>query len=656
MSSLVLSRRSFLAGAASAATLVMLHPFAARAAAGQVHLRLIETTDLHCAVYPFDYYADREDNTQGLARTTALIDAVRAEAGNSILVDNGDLIQGNPLGDYAAQHLPTAEHVHPMFAAMNGLGYEISTLGNHEFNYGLDFLDAALAGAKFPFVNANIVKGTTLAADPRTDKTLLPPYRIVEKKLKDGAGVEQTIRIGFIGFVPPQIVDWDAANLSGKVVTRDIVAAAKAFVPQMKEEGAELVIALAHTGIDGTPWHDGMENAALHVADVPGIDVVMTGHQHLVFPGPDFKDVPGADITAGTLQGKPAVMAGFWGSHMGLVDLMLEKGEKGWTIVAHTSEARPIFKRESGKPVALVTSVPSVLASITADHEATLAYVRQPVGTTSAPLFSYFALVADDPSVQIVSDAQLWYLKKMASGSAYEGLPMLSAAAPFKAGGRAGPDYYTDVPAGPIAIRNVADLYLYPNTFRAVGVTGATVREWLERSAGLFRQVEPGKTDQALIDPSFPAFNFDIIDGVTYRIDLAQPSRYDGDGKLIAPDAHRIVDLAYDGKPIDPAMKFVVATNNYRAGGGGHFPGLGPDAILFTGPDTNRDIIVRYIEAMKTINPSADGNWSFLPMPGTSVVFESGPRGRDYLDALKGLAVTYVGPGENGFARYRLAL
>jgi len=656
MSSLVLSRRSFLTGAASAATVVMLHPFAARAAAGQAHLRLIETTDLHCSVYPFDYYADREDNTQGLARTTALIDAIRAEAGNSILVDNGDLIQGNPLGDYAAQRLPTPEHVHPMFAAMNGLGYEMSTLGNHEFNYGLEFLEAALAGARFPFVSANVVAGTTLGADPRTDKTLLPPYRIVEKRLKDGAGAEQTIRIGFIGFVPPQIVDWDAANLAGKVVTRDIVTAAKAFVPQMKEEGADLIVALAHTGIDGSPWRDGMENAALHLAGVPGIDVVMTGHQHLVFPGPDFKDVPGADIAAGTLQGKPAVMAGFWGSHMGLVDLMLEKSDKGWTIVAHESEARPIFKRDNGKAIALVESVPAVLASIKPDHEATLAYVRQPVGTTSAPLFSYFALVADDPSVQIVSDAQLWYLEKMAKGSAYEGLPMLSAAAPFKAGGRAGPDYYTDVPAGPVAIRNVADLYLYPNTFRAVGVTGAGVREWLERSAGLFRRIEPGKTDQPLIESSFPAFNFDIIDGVTYRIDLSQPSRYDGEGKLVAPDAHRIVDLAYAGKPIDPEMKFVVATNNYRAGGGGHFPGIGPDAIIFKGPDTNRDIIVRYIEAMKTINPAADGNWSFVPMPGTSVVFDSGPKGRDYLSALKGGAVAYAGSGENGFARYRLAL
>ncbi|MEY4815193.1 MAG: hypothetical protein RLZZ162_2266 [Verrucomicrobiota bacterium] len=652
------SRRSLLGSLlGGGAALSVLHPFAARAASGQVHLRLVETTDLHCAVYPFDYYADRTDDTQGLARTAALIDKVRAEAGNMILVDNGDLIQGNPLGDYASGWLPTAKHVHPMFAAMNLLGYEVSTLGNHEFNFGLDFLEAALAGANFPFVNANVVKGQTLAADPTRDQTLITPYRIVEKELIDGAGALNKIKIGFIGFVPPQIVEWDAANLSGKVLTRDIVETAKAFVPRMKEEGADLIVALAHTGIDGGGYSAGMENAALYVAGVPGVDVVMTGHQHHVFPGPDYASVRGADVVAGTLMGKPAVMAGFWGSHMGLIDLMLEQDERGWRIISHTSEARPTFRREKGQPVIpLVQSVLAVLESVAEDHHATLAYVRRPVGETKAPLFSYFALVADDPSVQIVSDSQLWYLKTMLKDGQYRDLPMLSAAAPFKAGGRAGPDYYTDVPAGPIAIRNVADLYLYPNTFRAVAVSGATVREWLERSAGIFKMVEPGKADQPLIDPSFQAFNFDIIDGVTYKIDLGQPSRYDEDGKLVAPDAHRIVNLQFAGKEIDPEARFIVATNNYRAGGGGHFPGVDPSAIVFTGPDTNRDIIVRYIQTKGTIDPSADSNWSFVPMPGTSIVFESGSRGREHLADMKGVKIEEVGPGESGFTRYRIAL
>src|SRR5690606_21959528 len=183
-------------------------------------------------------------------------------------------------------------------------------------------------------------------------------------------------------------------------------------------EGADIVIALSHSGISAEATGPKAENASLQLAAVEGIDVVLTGHQHLVFPGPDYKDVAGADSEAGTLNGKPAVMAGFWGSHMGLIDLMLEKADDGtWSIASHTSEARPIFERVEGKVQPLVESEPEVLAAAQAEHDETLAYVRRAVGETAAPLHSYFALVADDPSVQIVNIAQTWYLTQMMQGT-----------------------------------------------------------------------------------------------------------------------------------------------------------------------------------------------------------------------------------------------
>jgi 2',3'-cyclic-nucleotide 2'-phosphodiesterase/3'-nucleotidase len=258
--------------------------------------------------------------------------------------------------------------------------------------------------------------------------------------------------------------------------------------------------------------------------------------------------------------------------------------------------------------------------------------------------------------VQIVSQAQRWYIEIMLQGTEWRGLPILSAAAPFKAGGRGGPDYYTDVEAGDVAIKNVADLYLYPNTARAVAITGEQVREWLEMSAGIFNQVEPGEKDQPLINPSFPSYNFDVIDGVTYRIDLAQPPRFDPDGALINPGAHRITDLAFDGRPIDPGATFVVATNNYRAAGGGNFPDINDNVVIFEGPDTNRDVIVRYIVEQGTINPSADGNWTFKPMTDTTVLFETGPAGERYLEDVKSVAIEPAGDGQDGFAAYRIAL
>lgn len=543
------SRRGFLAGAAASGALIMLHPFSAHAQANQAHLRIMETTDIHVNVLPYDYYADKANDTMGLK-----------------------------------------------------------------------------------------------------------PYVILDKKIKDGSGGEQPIKIGIIGFVPPQVMIWDLKNLEGNVRTRDIVEAAKAWVPQIKEEGADIVIALSHSGID-VKQGDGMENASFFVAGVEGIDAVFTGHQHLVFPGKkDFQALDGVDTEKGTLQGKPAVMGGFWGSHMGLIDLLLERDGSKWRVVSAASEARPIYERvdKANKPT--VADDQRVVDALKADHEATLAYVRRPVGKTSAPLYSYFALVADDPSVQIVNQAQSWYLKDILKATQWKDVPLLSAAAPFKAGGRNGADYYTDVPVGDIAIKNVADLYLYPNTVRAVEITGAQVKEWLEMSAGIFKRIEAGKADQALIDTEFPSYNFDVIDGVSYKIDLSQPPKYDAKGGVANAGSSRIVDLSFDGKPIDPAAKFVVATNNYRAGGGGNFPDINASKIIYEAPDTNRDVIVRYVVSEGTINPSADDNWSFTPLPGTSAVFETGPRAKDFISGVKSLKIEPAGEGEAGFAKYRILL
>lgn len=651
-----LSRRTFLAGASAAGALIMLHPFSLRAAANQAHLRIMETTDLHVHVFPYDYYADRENHTMGVARTATVMDEIRAEATNSLLLDNGDFLQGNPMGDYYAYERGMQDgDVHPIMKAMNVLEFDASTLGNHEFNYGLDFMFKVLDGADFPIVCANVARGS-LAENPRDDDLILPPYVILDRTVTDGAGEEHPIRIGLIGFVPPQIMTWDSRHLEGNVSARDMVKAAEAWVPQMREEGADIVIALSHSGVGPAAYHENLENASLQIAMIDGVDVILTGHSHLAFPGPQFEGVEGVDIASGTIGGKPGVMGGFWGSHLGLVDLMLERDGNEWRVVGSTSEVRPISERVDGQTRPMVESKAEVEEAVREDHEATIAYVGQPVGETSAALHSFFALVADDPSVQIVSNAQTWYIEDMLSGTEHAGIPVLSAAAPFKAGGRGGPEYFTEVPPGAVAIRNVADLYLYPNTVQAVLINGAQVKEWLEMSAGIFNQIEPGASDQPLINEDFPSYNFDVIDGVTYRIDLSQPPKYSPRGELINADSSRIVDLEFEGQPIDPEQQFVVASNNYRAGGGGSFPEIGPDKVIFEAPDTNRDVIVRYIVEQGTINPSADGNWGFAPMEGTTVLFETGPRASAFIGEVEGVAIEEAGEGEDGFARFRITL
>lgn len=653
----LLSRRGFLMRTSALGGLVILHPFTARAAAGQAHLRILATTDLHCHVQPYDYYADKPNDTMGLARTATLIEAIRAEAANTLLLDNGDYLQGNPMGDYIAYARGMKDgDLHPMIAGMNTLGYDAGTLGNHEFNYGVDFLDKVNAGANFPIICANFAK--MLGASPREDTLYAPPYLILDRELTDGAGTRHPIRIGLIGFVPPQIMQWDRAHLEGSFQTRDILQAARAWVPVLREQGADIVVALSHSGITSGPETEMMENASLQLAGIEGIDAVVTGHAHRVWPSKDFEG-EGIDPDRGTLNGKPATMAGFWGSHLGLIDLMLERDGSGWRIAGSESATRPIYERAEDRSVKpLATDFAPAIAATAAVHAETLDYVRAEVGQSAAPLHSYFALLADDPSVQIVSLAQSWYVAQLLKGTAHEGLPILSAAAPFKSGGRGGPDYYTDVPAGPVAIKNVADLYLYPNTLQVVRITGEQLREWLERSAGIFAQITPGGTDQPLIDPSFPAYNFDTIDGVTYAIDVTQPSRYDNDGKVINPDAHRITDLRLDGAPVDPAAEFIVATNNYRASGGGHFPGADGSTVILQSPDTNRDVIVRYIINQGTIRPAADSNWRLAPAGGATVFYDTGPRAAAYLDDIRSRGVTIdpAGDGPDGFARFRVTL
>lgn len=627
------------------------------AQAETVELRLMETTDIHVHLLNYDYYRDRQDDTVGLAKVATLLEQARAEVDNAILFDNGDLIQGNPMGDYMAnvRGLEQGE-VHPVYKAMNLLDYAVGNLGNHEFNYGLEFLEAAIAGAEFPYISANVFIDDG-DDDPSNDQPFIDPYVILDRTLVDGAGAEHAIRIGVIGFVPPQIAVWDRANIEGRLIAKDIVETAEHYVPQMKAEGADIVVAIPHSALGATTGREGMEeNASFFLSEVEGIDAILFGHAHRVFPAEEFGELDGVDVAAGTLNGVPSVMPGFWGSHLGVIDLTLEIEDGVWSVAGAEVENRPIYTRDGRTVVSLVDPNEAVAAAVAEEHQATLDFVRSAVGQTTAPINSYFALVADDPSIQIVTDAQKWYVEALIDGSDYHGIPVLSAGAPFKAGGRGGPEYYTDVPAGEIAIKNVADLYLYPNTVRAVLLNGAQVKDWLEMSANMFGTIDPAMDgEQPLLNPDFPSYNFDVIDGVTYRIDVSQPPKFATDGTVANPDSSRIVDLQFEGAPIDPDKMFVVATNNYRAGGGGRFPHLDGSNIIIEAPDTNRDVIVRYLIEKGEIDPSADGNWSLAPIPGdVAVTFESGPAAQAYLEGRTD--VEPMGSNEAGFQIYRLDL
>ena len=615
------------------------------ASAQTAELRLLETTDIHTNIVPYDYYQDAETDAFGLAKTATLIRAARNEAPNSLLFDNGDLIQGTPLGDYKAKiDVLEAGEIHPVYQAMNLLDYDAANIGNHEFNYGLDFLNRALSGADFPYVNANVYK-----ADGKTN--YFEPYIILDRKITDTAGKTHTLKVGVIGFVPPQIMTWDKSNLAGKVVTKDIVETAQKFVPEMRQAGADLIVAVPHSGFEAGERQGMDENAVGYLSEVKGIDAILFGHAHSVFPSEQFADYPGADLAKGTINGVPSVMPGFWGDHLGVIDLTLTRQNGSWTVTDSSTEARPIYDAENEK--ALVDADPEIVNAVAEAHQGTLDYIRSEVAETQAPITSFFAQVLDDPSVQLVNQAQTWYTQRAVQGTQYEGLPVLSAAAPFKAGGRGGADYYTNIPAGKLAIKNVADLYIYPNTLKVVKLTGAEVREWLERSAGQFNQIQAGQPDQPLLNEDFRSYNYDVIDGVSYQIDLSQPSRYDADGNLVNENASRIVNLKYNGQLVTDDQEFLVATNNYRASGGGAFPGLDGSSIVIDSPDENRQVLIDYLAAEGSVNPSADGNWSFADLPGkVTATFESAAAAQDAIP--QNANVTFEGPSAEGFGTYEI--
>lgn len=613
-------------------------------------LRILETTDLHSNVMPYDYFKDAEVTNYGLAKTATLIHKARSEVKNSMLFDAGDTIQGNPLASYVAKVKRLGkDETHPIYKAMNYLEYDAGIVGNHEFNYGLDYLNDVLEEVQFPIVNANIYHDDG-DDDPTNDKNYFTPYEILDKTIIDDAGKEHVIKVGVIGFAPPQIMRWDKDNLEGHVIAKDIKKEAEKFIPKMREEGADVIVAVAHSGCD-IPLEDKelgemAENAVYDLTKVPGIDAMLFGHAHVNFPGDksfDGHTDKGIDNVNGKINGVQAIEAGFWGNNLGVLDLALVQDAKGkWTVDKANSKSvnRPVD--------ASTASDERIVKDVETVHNETLEYVRGKIGETEIPMHSYFTRVMDDASTQIVNAAQADYVKKWIEANApeYKDVPVISAAAPFK-GGRGGVGDFTHIAKGDVTIKSAADLYLFDNTLKALEVTGDQVKRWIEKSAEQFNQIDPNKSEpQELLDYEFRPYNYDVIDGVKYEIDVTKPK------------GQRVINLTkMDGTPVKPNDKFIIATNNYRAGGSGGLAELKDIKPIVDSPFENRQILMDYIADQGTINPEPDNNWRIAPINRTvQLVFRSAPEAKEYADQsdnLKSLGTVKDGGG-NVWGKYQI--
>lgn len=614
-----------------------------------VKLRFLETTDLHTNITNYNYFQDKVDNTIGLTKVATLIKQHRAEAGadNTFLFDNGDTLQGTPFGDYVRevhQNNPgTFEH--PMYKAMAALDYDAVTLGNHEFNFGLEFLYDVMEGSKgkLRFVTSNVkdLEGNPIVSKFNVDGQ---EVQIIERTVTDTDGETHTIKVGVFGVVPPKIMSWDSGNLQGRVTAENIIPSAREAVSKLKAQGADVVVALAHSGIGESAaladeQRDDEENVGYALTKIDGLDMVMTGHQHGRFPDANgmFASFPNVDMAKGTINGKPVVMANNQGKDLGVIDFELEKVDGAWRVLDATAKLDTIT---ANTPVDA-----EIQALIEDDHRATIEYINRPVGEIQDDIQSYFALVRDDSSVQFVTNAQKWFVEKELETNPdlapYKGLPLLSAGAPFKAGGRELTDagYYTNIPKGQIALKNVADLYVYPNTLEVVKVTGQDVMDWLEMSAGAYKEV---KADgEPLLNLAFRSYNFDILDGLTYEIDVTGPAKFDVGGKLVNASANRVKNVEYNGKPITMDQEFLVATNNYRAGSSS-FPGLnGGNSIVYRSAYETRNVISDYIIASRgAVDYKADDNWKVVADAKRLATFETADAGKQYVDLYEGIEAT----------------
>jgi 2',3'-cyclic-nucleotide 2'-phosphodiesterase / 3'-nucleotidase len=622
-----------------------------------VAFRLLATSDLHAHLLAWDYYADRASDTVGLARVAALIAVARAEVADCLYLDNGDLIEGNPLADHQADATDAA--LHPMVAALNVLGCDAATLGNHEFSHGMAYLRRALAGMRFPVVSANML--THKGDCPHQDATLIPPFVILDRMVRDQTGQLHLLRVGIFGLTPPQVLDWDGARIDEPLAARDMVEAAGHAIACLRAEGADLVVALAHTGL-GTVTNvhatdqRGAENAGMMLAGLPGLDALVLGHAHQVFPSAAFADVAGADVVQGTLNGVPTVMPGTHGSHLGVIDLRLVRGIAGWQVQHGRAEARAIAMRDAhGQAQALVADDPGMLALAAPAHRAVRDWMARQIGQSVAPLHSFWALVDDAPMQRLIAAAQARHLRGIIAGTEYGDLPVLSAVAPFKTGGRGGPDNFTHIPAGPMLMRHAADLYVFPNTFAALVLTGAEIETWLERAVSAYARVMPGQGDQLLLDPAFPGFGIEMIAGLTYGLDLTAPAMHDPRGALVNPKGGRIRDLCFAGQPIDRAARFALATNSYRLGVTTALMAQRPEVIA-TGGLTVRQILLDQFTAHTVVPAAPPPGWHLQSAQGCTVVIETGPEAARYLAEVARFRPVNLGLNDAGFLRFRLHL
>ena len=538
---------------------------AADSACPATDLVVAATTDVHGRLRAWDYYADAPEAVRGLTRAATVVDSIRAaNPGRVLLVDAGDLLQGNPMTYVAAR--VSGDTLSPVVAAMNAMHYDAAAIGNHEYNYGLAILARAVGQASFPFLSANTFRAN---GDPA-----FRTYTIVERS---------GVRVGIVGATTPGVAVWDRDNVAGRLRFGDIVPAVRDAVARVRREGADVVVVLLHSGLDEPSSYDTVstgvpsENVSARVArEVPGIDLLVFGHSH--------KELSNR-FEGSTLLLQPKN----WATSVGVAHLPVAgcRGERH--VVAGRATSAVIQAAGHAES-------PEVLAATERAHREAVAYVTTPIGTSTTLWRGDSARVADTPLIDFVLEVE----RKAANAD-------LASTAAFTLDAK--------IDSGPVTVAELARLYSYDNTLRAVRISGKQLRDYLEHSARYYRTYTPGDTSPAT-DPEVPGYNFDIVSGVDYVLDLSKPV------------GSRVTRLRFRNRDVAPADSFTMALNNYRQTGGGGFAMLRGAPVVYDRQQEIRQLLIDEVRRKRTIRPEDyfKQNWRIVPPEAVTRAYEAGRR------------------------------
>lgn len=544
-------------------------------------LTVIETTDIHGAILPYDFINDKEA-ASSQAQIYSLVKAERLKTGTEVLLlDNGDFLQGQPIVYYYNFEATDKEHI--AARVMNYMGYNASVVGNHDVEAGHDVYDKLIDEFDFPWLAANII-------DTASGEPYFEPYTMVEIK---GA------RIAILGMCTPGVPTWLPENLWEGMEFRGMVETAEKWVPIIEEkEEPDLLIGLFHAGTDytysGYGETDGLNpNASLLVArDVPGFDIVFTGHDHQTH-NETITNSAGEDVLLlGALDdGRTAAVAEV------MMDYDEETGE--WSV-------SPVGRIVDGTELPVDPQFAEDFADV---KQEIIDYVGKPIGTFTKSINTRDSMFGDSPFVDLIHRIQL----ELTGADVSFAAPLSSNA---------------EIAEGQVYVRDMFNLYKYENLLYTMEMTGRQIDDFLEYSYGYWFDTMTGPGDHLIhfkrdddgeliwneryssYDTATRYYNYDSAAGIDYVVDVSQPM---GEKVMISGFS--------DGRPFEPDGVYRVAINSYRAsGGGGHLTkGAGMDDAAIaanTLTSTDKDLryyLLKWIEEEGTVTPSALGNWKVVP-------------------------------------------